>query len=88
MPNNPWENRRPHDAIYPGITCTGDPAEEPDPLGPAERIRQWERGILLDTELVEYVGVVAAAKTFASVDIDHDPKCAPTYPLCRACYPG
>jgi len=50
---NPWENRRPHDAIYPigqppttleqeeeelamlaqgepDITCTGDPAEEPD----------------------------------------------------------
>jgi hypothetical protein len=86
MPNNPWENRRPHDAIYP-ITCTGDPAEELDPLGPAERIRQWERGILLDTELVEYIGVAATAKAFAEADIDHDPKCAPTYPLCRACYP-
>jgi hypothetical protein len=29
MPNNPWENRRPHDAIYP--QCTGEPAEEPVP---------------------------------------------------------
>ena len=82
---NPWENRRPHDAIYPDVDCTG---ATPDPLGPAERIRQWRRGILLDTELVEYIGVVATVKAFAEVDIDHDPKCAPTYPLCRACYPG
>lgn len=89
MPNNPWERRRPHDAIYP--QCTGEPDVDVDCTGHTlpveERKRQWRRGILLDTELVEEIGVVEAARTFAEPGVIHDPQCAPVHPLCRACYP-
>jgi hypothetical protein len=42
MPNNPWENRRPHDAIYPGITCTGE-GEEPEWLRLQDQARAMNR---------------------------------------------